>query len=606
MNALTLPERAAIDGAVFLPLNLCKAASLNPRKRFDKASLEELADSIEKHGVMQPVLARPITGAKKGGALYEIIAGERRFRASSIVAARRKEGNIAMIPAIVRELTDFEALELATTENLHRDDLHPLEEAEGFEGLLLHPISGGEFNPPRTQGFTVKELAARIGKSEEYVFASLKLLALIPAAREAFYDDKISKSVALLIARMPTSQQPEAAKEIIQGWAGKPLPFREAQELLERKYMLKLGSAPFKITDETLLPGAGSCKLCPKRTGANPSLFDDIKSADVCTDRACFAGKKEAHHTRLISQAKAEGREVIAGADAKKVLPTKHGELKGYMKLEHVDWNIDGNKSLEKLLGKDAPAIALFEDPHTLDVIRVVRREDAMKVLRDKGIVKGNQAPSGNDAQKKAIAKAKADTLWRTTVAERAVKAIVAAEYDDADVHAWLLPEVALAMWDRLGSDTEARVEKVLGWEKLYDEEQEKRIRALTAAQLDQLLLAMALASDMYVNQYMSSKPTKLLKIAGSLGIDGAAVRAELDAEAKAKVKKPAVKKAVAKKVSAQKTPAAKKTKSVATAKPTAQLEIDGGGATPKPSTDAGKAEISSVAAWPFPTGAKP
>jgi len=533
-------ERAAIDGAQYLPLNLCKAASLNPRKRFNQAALNELADSIEKFGVMQPVLARPIVGAKRGAPQYEIVAGERRYRGCMIVAKRRKESDIALIPAIVRELSDFEALELATTENLHREDMHPLEEAEGYEGLLLHPVAGGEFQPPRTHGYTVDELAVRLGKSRGYVFGRLKLLALIPEARTAYYDDKISTSVALLLARMPASVQKDATKDVVKGWGGEPLSFRGAREMLERDYMLKLSTAPFKITDESLVPGAGNCKECPKRTGANPDLFNDVKSADVCTDPKCFATKKDAHQARLIATAKDEGREVIIGAAAKKVKPHQHGsDLNGYMVLDKVEYSLPGNKTLAQHLGKDAPAIALLEDPHTHELVKVVRKDDAMQVLRDKGVLKSGKLGGRSDSERKAEAKAKAETLWRITLAERAVAAVVNHEFDDLDVHAWLLPEVALAMWNRMDFETTKRARKLLGWAEGSSDVTEKHIRGLTSAQLDQALVAMSVAGQLHVGQYSGdSKPTRLLQIAGRLGIDGAAVRAELDVATKAKVKK--------------------------------------------------------------------
>ncbi len=560
---MTAPEpiahlhRAAIDGAQYLPLNLCKASGLNHRKRFNAATLAELAQSIEKVGVMQPVLARPIAGAKRGGALYEIVVGERRLRACEIVADKRRDRDTAFIPAIVRELTDFEAREFATVENLQREDVHPLEEAEGYEDLLLRPVAGGEFNPPRAQGYTVEQLAARIGKSTGYVFKRLKLLALIPAAREAFYEGKVTNSVAVLIARMPTSVQADATKRVLDGWGGEPLPLRHAAEMFEREFMLKLASAPFKITDESLVPAAGSCKACPKRTGASPDLFDDIKSADVCTDIACFAQKKDAHQARLIEQARAEGREVIMGADAKKVLPHRYGDLKGYLKVEDVQYGLAGStpKPLEKLLGKDSPPVALLEDPHTHELVRVVRRDAAMQVLKDKGLVKGKDT-TGTDAIKKAKAKAERERAWRTALAQRAVDAIARHEFDELDVHTWLLPEVAESMWEALGTEDHARVIEWIGlgeWKAgIAKDGITKALRAMTAAELDQFLLAMTAADMLYVGE------KRLQGIAAYLGIDATKVRAELDAEAKAKAKKPAAKNAAPAKAKAGTTRAVK------------------------------------------------
>lgn len=384
-------ERPAIDGAQYLPINLCEAASFNPRKRFDPAKLEELANSIEKLGVMQPVLARPKPGAKRGGALYEIIAGERRLRACKLVAERRKEVDIAVIPAVVRDLTDFEARELATTENLQRDDLHPLEEAEGYEGLLLKPVTGGEFKPPRTRGYSVDELAARIGKSRGYVFGRLKLLALIPEGREAFFEGKLSASVALRVARMPAKVQEKALPQLLQGWGGEPYSDRAAADFLHRNYMLALKGAVFDIADAKLVPKAGSCHACPKRTGASPDLFDDVKSADTCTDPACFEAKAKAHGEQQLEQAREKGLQVLTGQAAKKVMP--YGEYSlgqtGHVNLDKPAEELTGTrKNLRTLLGDDFKGTVLVKGDHMDQPMAVATEAEVKAALKAKGLLK--------------------------------------------------------------------------------------------------------------------------------------------------------------------------------------------------------------------------
>src|SRR4051812_46403651 len=104
------------------------ASKTNPRKHFHQAELDELAASIRSHGVLQPVLVRPAPSAKDPNVLFEIVAGERRFRAA-------KAAGLSTIPAIVRSLTDLQVLEIQVIENLQRSNLHPLEEAEGYEAL---------------------------------------------------------------------------------------------------------------------------------------------------------------------------------------------------------------------------------------------------------------------------------------------------------------------------------------------------------------------------------------------------------------------------------------------------------------------------------------
>jgi ParB/RepB/Spo0J family partition protein len=163
----------------------CITPSLtNPRKRFDEAQLAELTDSVKRHDVLQPILLRP--NGKEGH--YELVAGERRFRAA-------KAAGLVDIPATVRELSDTDVLEIQVVENLQREDLHELEEAEGYEKLLKCTHANGE-------KYTVEEIAAKVGKSRSYVFARLKLCALCPEARKAFYAGDLDASRALLIARI--------------------------------------------------------------------------------------------------------------------------------------------------------------------------------------------------------------------------------------------------------------------------------------------------------------------------------------------------------------------------------------------------------------------
>lgn len=147
----------------FLPLTSLVASSTNPRKHFDPARLAELAESIKASGVHQPVLVRPLPAARVPetgrGVTHEIVAGERRYRASQMAGEHT-------IPAWVRDLTDEQVLEIQLVENLLRDDLTPLEEANGYDRLL------------RQSGMDRTALAARIGKSVSYVHGRLKLLDL--------------------------------------------------------------------------------------------------------------------------------------------------------------------------------------------------------------------------------------------------------------------------------------------------------------------------------------------------------------------------------------------------------------------------------------------
>ena len=147
------------SAAEMLDISMISPWTNNPRRTIDPERLRELADSIGKVGVLQPILVRP------DNARFLIVSGERRWRAA-------REAGLKQIPAVVRTLTDAEALELAVTENLQREEVPPLEEAEGYERLHT------------THGYTVEEIADKVGKSKTYVYSRLKLTSLCEEARE--------------------------------------------------------------------------------------------------------------------------------------------------------------------------------------------------------------------------------------------------------------------------------------------------------------------------------------------------------------------------------------------------------------------------------------
>ena len=157
-----LMDEAATPGAVrmTLPLADIVASATQPRRRFDEVAMDELVESIRARGVLQPILVRPIAGRR-----YEIVAGERRWRAAA--AAQLHE-----IPVVIRDLDDAAAFEIALVENIQRADLNPIDEAEGYRRLL------GEF------GHTQEGLAKIVGKSRSHIANLLRLLDLQTDVRE--------------------------------------------------------------------------------------------------------------------------------------------------------------------------------------------------------------------------------------------------------------------------------------------------------------------------------------------------------------------------------------------------------------------------------------
>ncbi len=160
-----------------------------PRRRFDQAALEVLADSIRENGLLQPVVVR-----RGGDGIYRIIAGERRWRACRLAGLRE-------IPVVILEADDLQAAQLALIENLQREDLNPIEEAGGYQTLI------------ETFGLTQEEAARRVGRSRPAVANSLRLLTLSPALRELVETGKLSAGHARALLSLPEEAQRQAAAE---------------------------------------------------------------------------------------------------------------------------------------------------------------------------------------------------------------------------------------------------------------------------------------------------------------------------------------------------------------------------------------------------------
>jgi ParB family chromosome partitioning protein len=272
-----------------LPLALLNESKTNPRRAFDETSLKELAASIRSQGVLSPLLVRPLT---ENG--FEIVAGARRFRAAQMAEA-------VTVPVRIKQMGDAEVLEAQLVENLIRAEIHPMEEAEGFARLLA-------LEEPK---YSIEQIGARVGKSPVFVASRLKLVDLVPVAVDAFYANEVGVGHALLLAKLPADQQEQALaacfKEAYNSGGATPtrilLPVRNLQFWIESNVLLILKDAPFDKRDAQLVPTAGSCADCPKRTGHNKLLFgDDLgKQGDQCTDSRCYNAKLAAHVAKTIA-----------------------------------------------------------------------------------------------------------------------------------------------------------------------------------------------------------------------------------------------------------------------------------------------------------------
>jgi ParB family chromosome partitioning protein len=268
-------------------LSLLSESKTNPRRIFEDAALKELSESIRTQGVLSPLLVRPLT---ENG--FEIVAGARRYRAAQMAEADT-------VPIRIVNMNDAQALEAQLVENLIRADVHPMEEAQGFKALmdLEDPI------------YSIEQIAAKTGKQPAFVAARLKLIDLVPASVETFYRDEIGVGHALLLAKLPADQQEQALSACFrEDWGASSdrkakrilLPVRSLQFWIEQNVLLFLKDAPFDKRDAHLVPVAGSCVDCPKRTGHNKLLFSDLGKQDACTDPSCYQAKVGTHVAKQI------------------------------------------------------------------------------------------------------------------------------------------------------------------------------------------------------------------------------------------------------------------------------------------------------------------
>lgn len=206
LDALFIDNSTEENGDKLVNINDIEPKRDQPRKYFDEEALKELADSIAMHGVIQPLLVRPLSD---GG--YQLIAGERRWRASRMAG-------LSQVPVIVKEMTDEEAMELALIENLQREDLNPIEEAEGFKLLM------------DTYSLTQEQAAEKVGKSRPAVANALRLLSLPGAVLDMVKQGIISSGHARTL--IPLTDEKliiKLAEEISQ----KELSVRETERIVK-------------------------------------------------------------------------------------------------------------------------------------------------------------------------------------------------------------------------------------------------------------------------------------------------------------------------------------------------------------------------------------
>lgn len=440
-------ERRPLGSVWREPRTNVRRSSTNPRTVFVLDDLLETMEVRAEGGArvkrqLSPVLVRfrPDTDSDTD---YEIIDGERRDR-----AAERLEWHDIEIKLV--EMSDEEVEEAQLVANLARVDLTPLDEAHAFERF-------------ERRGYSVQQIADRVGKRQDHIRQRLALARLTDDAKAALRDGAISVGAAQELAAVTDeSAQRGVVARALEGRApgADPMSAKQIRMFVEQA-MLVLSKARFALDDASLAPAAGACVTCPKRSSQQFALIALAGAGDDerCTDRSCFVAKQEAHWMRSKGDALAAGQPVVEGDAARKLLAFG-GVAKdsGYVDLDTHCGELRDGRTWREVVGDAAQPVSLVRGaegvPH-----HVVPKADAVRVLRDLGLLRapGQPAPApaastpASDAPPDSAPEPVESTLLTVEQIARAAKrarldsatfaalmeaAIVALEPDDGETRA--------------------------------------------------------------------------------------------------------------------------------------------------------------------------
>jgi ParB/RepB/Spo0J family partition protein len=530
-----------------IPVDRIVPSATNPRKHFNQAKLQELADSIIEHGILEPILVRPtkldpIPGGEydeESFAIqyYEIVAGERRWRAA-------KMAGLKVVESKVRDLDDRAALEIQMIENLQRVDISPIEEADGYMAMLeLKDEKGASV-------YTVDSLAARIGKkgrSKGYVYGRLKLRNLPPPALEALAKGDLPTTIGELIGRLPSMEMrqefwDDQFEDYGKDWFEMPS-FRDIKETIERQFMRELKGSPFSQTDGKLIPGVPSCAKCPKKTGNDRANYPDGR-ADLCTDVSCFQDKVQAHVKREAEKAKSAGANVLDEAETRAILQgagdsswlTSEGRRK-YFELDDSPWQIEDQRTYKELLdGHLDPVIAVSPQGKTH---LLAPRAEAEKILKDVHGIKP-EAQRNHDTYKDSEKKHQEEKKLRQATAVEIVTRALNDVDDELFNHVKFLRLVAKLLVDHGHADVARPIAKRRGAEVSTSDVRgsvEKIVDGLADADVPGFIVEWLLHGEMESWAVWGSNMAGKFPLCGYFGLKPTVVMKEVAAKQKAEKK---------------------------------------------------------------------
>lgn len=512
-----------------IPLDRIQESTGNPRRFFDEAKLLELAENIKLHGMLQPVLVRRMPQGPEG--TYELVAGARRFRASKLA------GKVT-IPATVRELTDAECREIQLIENLQRADIHELDEALGYRALR-------DLNP---ELYRVETIAAKIGKTPKYVYGRMKLVDLIPAVQAAFYEGRLTVAHALEIARLQPRDQERAlaecfpghksVKAILKDRNAEAASVRELREWVEREIHLDLKNAPFDTGDSNLLPTAGTCTACPKRTGNSPLLFPEIRNKSLCTDPACYKTKVQALVELRVKPLVEQGQKPVQVSE----VPSWQAHPKATNILYEGQY-----RRAERAGECTETQVAVVVDGRKAGTVFHICASEKCKTHGRAS--RYEVSPQEREQRRKIALAARIQKEARLRILQAVREKLPGAlSREDFEM-------VALDFFRRLGHDNHHRLFQVYSWEEKkiktswggFSVDHEKlaleRVRSMTAADLSRFMVTCALVSDLYYSGLGSdevlSEESKLAQAASRYKVSAARIAASVKADLAARKRMP-------------------------------------------------------------------
>ena len=261
-----------------IELEMIKPSQFNMRKTFDSESIIELSENIKKQGLIQPITVRP------KNPYYEVVCGERRYRAFNLLSAQDKE-KFGKINCIIKQMTDDEAFDAMITENLQRKDVDPIEEAFAFSQLV-------------EKGQSCEEIAARFGKSFRYVFDRIKLNALIPGLKKLVREGQIPLTGAIMLSKLDIENQEQFNKE----YSHRTSSVNDIKRFIDDLFM-SLERTVWSDCDEWENGEFKSCSDCSMNTSNHGCLFYEMKDTRAkCTNRQCYNDKTVATIIRKVEQ----------------------------------------------------------------------------------------------------------------------------------------------------------------------------------------------------------------------------------------------------------------------------------------------------------------